>query len=246
MWTDAVDIRDFYASSLGSVARRMIRRKIREVWPDVTGLNVLGIGYAAPYLNSFRSEAGRVLSAMQAPQGVLHWPTDGKGLTVLSDEGELPFPDLSMDRVLLMHGLEYTEQLRPLLREAWRVLSGSGRLMIVVPNRRGLWARFERTPFGHGRPYSPGQISRLLRDNMFTPVQSHVALFVPPTRSRMVLSSAPALEKVGQKLFSTFAGVVMAEATKQIYAGHLQTSAEKKRGSYLPIGRKTPGTPTRS
>jgi len=194
MWTDVVDLRDFYSSSMGQVARRMIRRRLRELWPDVTGQSVLGLGYAAPYLNIFRGDAERVLAAMPAAQGVLHWPPEEPGLTALVDELDLPFPDLSMDRVLLVHAMECTDQVRPLLREIWRVLSGSGRLVVVTPNRRGLWAQFERTPLGLGQPYSPTQLSRVLLDNLFTPIETHPALFVPPVHSRMILSSAPAWE----------------------------------------------------
>ncbi|MBC8339594.1 MAG: methyltransferase domain-containing protein [Rhodospirillales bacterium] len=239
MWTDVVDLRDFYSTSLGQVARRMIRRRLRELWPDVTGQNVLGLGYATPYLNGYRGEAGRILAAMPAAQGVLHWPRDEPGLTTLVDELELPFPDLSIDRVLLVHALECADQVRPLLREVWRVLSGSGRLVVVAPNRRGLWAQFERTPFGHGQPYSTGQLSRVLRDNLFTPIETHPALFVPPVYSRMVLSSAPAWEQLGQRAFKTFSGVIMTEAVKQIYAAGA-TPAGKARRRYLPMPERTP------
>ena len=143
--------------------------------------------------------------------------------------------------MLLVHGLECTEQVRPLMREIWRVLSGSGRLLVVVPNRRGLWARFERTPLGHGQPYSPGQLTRLLREMMFTPIQSRAALFVPPVRSRMVLSSAGAWENLGQRWFSTFAGIVMIEAGKQIYAAG--TEARRRRGkAYLPVAHGRPAS----
>jgi SAM-dependent methyltransferase len=241
MWTDAIDLRDFYATSMGHVARRMIRGRIREVWPDVKGLGVLGLGYATPFLSPFRAQAARVLAAMPASQGVLHWPPEGGGLTLLTDAIELPFPDLSIDRVLLIHALENAEQVRPMMREIWRVLAGSGRLLAVVPNRRGIWARFERTPFGLGQPYSPRQLSRLLRETMFTPIQTHPALFVPPTRSRMVLSSAPAWEKLGQKCFNTFAGVVMAEATKQIYAGHAVATPRRRRRSYVALPQRNAG-----
>ena len=182
MWSDAVDLRDFYDTTLGQVARRMIRLRIRPVWPDVTGLSVLGLGYATPFLQPFRAEAGHLVAAMPASQGVLHWPDGGAGLTALVDVADLPFDDLSIDRVLLVHALEHAEQVRPLLREVWRVMSGSGRLLIVAPNRRGLWARFESTPFCQGRPYTTGQLSRLLRECMFTPARSTAALYVPPTR----------------------------------------------------------------
>lgn len=226
---DAVDLRDFYASDQGRVARIMIRRQIREVWPDVRGLTVMGMGYATPYLGVFRGEAERLVATMPAAQGVLHWPNEGGGQTTLTEETELPFADLSVDRLLLVHALECTEQVRPLLREAWRVLAGSGRLMVVVPNRRGLWARFERTPFGHGLPYSPGQLSRLLRETLFTPLQSRTALFMPPVRRRFLLSSAGALENIGLRWFTTFAGVILMEATKQIYAASPQVPARQRR-----------------
>ena len=163
-------------------------------------------------------------------------------MTTLTDELDLPFPDLSMDRVLLVHALECAERVRPLMREVWRVLSDSGSLLVVVPNRRGIWTRFERTPFGHGQPYSHAQISRLLRESLFTPVQSHAALFVPPTRSRMVLSSAPAWEEIGQRWFPAFSGIVMAEARKQIYAADAEAQPERR--AYAPFAARPPGAPT--
>jgi SAM-dependent methyltransferase len=236
MFMDAIDLRDFYATSLGQAARRVLGHRIRALWPDVSGLNVLGLGYATPFLSPFRGEAERVLAAMPASQGVLPWPREDGGLTTLVDEGDLPFPDSSMDRILIVHGLESTEQLRPFMREAWRVLSESGRLLVVAPNRRGIWARLERTPFGHGQPFSTGQLSRVLRDTLFTPEQARGALYVPPTRWRMVLASALAWEEVGPRWFGTFAGVVMAEATKQIYAGTAEPA--KRRRAYPALAQR--------
>lgn len=218
MWTDVTDLRDFYRSSLGHVAQRMIRRRVRDLWPNVRGQAILGLGYATPYLRPFQGEAARIVSFMPAAQGVLRWPSEGPNVVALTNEAELPLNDLSADRVLLVHAIESSEQLRPMLREVWRVLSGSGRLLVVVPNRRGLWARFERTPFGHGHPYTISQLSRLLRDNMFTPVRTEAALFVPPARSRMLLGAAPAWEKLGARRLQAFSGVVLIEAAKEVYA----------------------------
>ena len=229
MWKDVIDLRDFYADDLGRITRRIIHSKLRLIWSDVSGQNLLGLGYTVPFLQSFQGEAQRVISAMPARQGVLHWPDDGKNLTALVDEYELPFDDLSMDCVVLVHALECVEQVRPLMREIWRIMSGSSRLIVVVPNRRGLWARFEHTPFGHGLPYSSKQLSRLLRDSMFTPVDTHLALYIPPTRSRMMYSAASTMEKIGANAFSTFSGVIVMEAVKQMYAGHLTTERKQKR-----------------
>jgi len=242
MWTDAIDSRNFYASALGAVARRMIQRRIRTIWPNVSGMEVLGLGFATPYLGAFQEEASHILAAMPAAQGVLHWPTDGDGLTALVNETDLPFADVSINRVLLVHALESTDNVRPMLREVWRVLACGGRMIIVVPNRQGLWARFESTPFGRGLPYSSRQISTVLRENLFTPYQSVKALFIPPTRSRLMLSSALAIEEIGLRWFPAFAGVTVIEATKQIYAGH--TQAKHKR-SIIHLPQRGTSAPTR-
>ncbi len=218
MWSDVVDLRDFYSSSLGYVARRAIGRRLRVMWPEVGGQSLLGLGYATPFLGSFLGKAERVLAMMPAAQGVLPWPPEGPNVTTLIDEADIPLPDLSVDRILLVHALEHAEALRPFLREIWRVMAGSGRLIVVVPNRRGIWARIDATPFGHGHPYTAGQLSRVLRDNLFTPIRTHSALFIPPVARRLWLSSAGAWEQVGERWFNRFSGVVMIEAGKQIYA----------------------------
>jgi SAM-dependent methyltransferase len=218
MYTDVVDLRDFYETRLGQVARQMIRRAIRTMWGNLGGLSLLGLGYATPYLRQFRGEAERVVALMPASQGVIHWPPEGPQAVALGEETELPLPDYSVDRVLLVHGLESSEALSALLSEIWRVLTGDGRLLVVVPNRRGIWAQVERTPFGSGHPYSKPQLSKLLRTNMFTPTRSAGALFVPPTRSRWLLRSAAAWERIGIRWFPRFAGVELVEAGKQLYS----------------------------
>jgi SAM-dependent methyltransferase len=235
MWSDVIDLRDFYESGLGQTARRMIRRQIRAIWPDSHDMRVLGLGFATPYLRPFREETERVIAVMPSSQGVLPWPPEGPGLVCLADETDLPLPDRSIDRVLLVHALESTEQVRATLREVWRVLTDSGRLLVITPNRRGIWARLERTPFGQGRPYTPSQLSRLLRDNMYTPLQTAAALFMPPFQSRFVLRSAPAWEQIGERWFPTFAGVLMVEAAKQIYAGSVLREHAGKARAYLPM-----------
>jgi hypothetical protein len=103
-----------------------------------------------------------------------------------------------------------------------------------VPNRRGIWARLDRTPFGYGRPYTPVQLVRLLRDTLFTPMGTYGALYVPPTRSRMVLSSARAWENIGSRWFKAVSGVITVEATKQIYAATGAAEPARRR-AYAPV-----------
>lgn len=212
----------------------MIRRAIQRVWPDLRGMRLLGIGYATPFLSALSSETERTLAVMPATLGVLRWPAEGRNLVSLAEEGELPFADYSLDRVVLVHALETSEEASALLKEIWRVLAGGGRVLIVAPNRRGIWARLDRTPFGSGRPYTMSQLSQLLRDEQFTPVGTDAALFIPPATSRMMLRAAPAWERIGKRWFPTFAGVLLVEATKQIYAKPAATRAPRRRIVYTP------------
>lgn len=234
MWLDVVDLRDFYASPLGQVARRLLRRRIRLIWPDTRGLRVLGIGFATPYLRPFREEAERAIAVMPASQGALPWPPEGQGLVTLCEDEALPFPDRSFDRIILVHAVENTEHSRLLMREVWRVLSDGGRVLVVAPNRQGLWARLERTPFASGQPYSAQQLSALLRDTMFMPLSTHRALFCPPVSSRLTRAWAGAIEEIGWRWFPGFSGVVMVEASKQIYAA-TSNGAPVRNSGYLPL-----------
>ncbi|NIJ41418.1 SAM-dependent methyltransferase [Parvibaculum indicum] len=218
MHMDVIDLRDFYGRPLGAVARTLITRRIGEIWPDVRGLNVAGLGFATPYLSPFQGQAQRVIGLMPAQQGVLAWPPNGKYLTCLVDETEIPLPDESMDRILLVHGLEGSEAVRSMMRQIWRVLAPGGRLLVVAPNRRGLWSRREGTPFGIGQPFSRSQLTQLMRENMFSPTRWETALYVPPVQWRPFLQSAGVWEQVGHTLWTRFSGVIMVEAGKQIYA----------------------------
>jgi SAM-dependent methyltransferase len=197
-------------------------------------MRLLGLGYTTPFLTSIASQTERTVALMPASLGVLGWPLDGPNLAALADEGELPFADYSIDRVLVVHAVETSERIGPMLKEIWRVLAGGGRLLIVVPNRRGIWARLDRTPFGSGRPYTMSQLSQLLRDERFTPVRSDTALYIPPVRKRMILRSAPAWERIGKRWFPTFAGLVLIEATKQIYAKPVVARPLRRRLVYAP------------
>lgn len=226
MWTDVLDLNEFYASTQGQMTVRLLRARLREMWPSVRGETVLGLGYAAPFLRPFMEEAARTMAFMPAQQGVLRWPREGRNHTAFVDELDLPLPDRSVDRLLLVHAVECTEQLRPFLREIWRVMADGGRLITVVPTRAGLWSQLDRSPFYQGHPYSPRQVAALLRANMFAPMRQSRALFMPPTRSRLALRMAPAVERFGQRWLGRFAGVSVIEAGKQLYAGVAERTAQ--------------------
>jgi SAM-dependent methyltransferase len=234
MWTDVVDLNAFYRSRLGHATCQVLRRRVRTVWPDVKDLHVMGLGYATPYLRQFRSEAARVTATMPAHMGVTRWPRLEANAVCLAEEAHLPFPDLSIDRLLVVHAVESAESLRAVMREIWRVLAPEGRLLIVVPSRRGLWARRDLTPFGHGKPYSLSQVQTLLNASMFEMTAVHRALYMPPVDHPWIWRSAHALERFGAAWYPGLGGVLRVEAIKRIYAGTAVPARAKRRWVLAP------------
>lgn len=217
MHLNARRLADFYESPVGQIAGRMIRRRLQMLTPARRPSNVLGFGFAVPYLRPFLAEAQRVVAFMPAQQGVVSWP-GGRPLTVLGEELSLPFADETFDMVIMVHGLEAAESVRPLMRQIWRVMEPEGRLILVVPNRASLWAQAERSPFAYGRPYLRGQLEILLRESMFSPQRWESALYFPPLKTRRFIGTGAAWERVGQVLWPHLAGVHLVDSMKSLFA----------------------------
>lgn len=212
MFTDIIELREFYQSPRGQTAAAAIGRVLQYYLPSSGQTAVYG--YVPPALVT---TAGAI-ALMPAPQGVCAWPGDKANRAVLVEENMLPLSDQSLDTLVLMHSLEACGNAPALLRECWRVLKGHGRLLIVVPNRRGLWARIENTPFGRGSPYTGTQLRQQLRAAQFVAERWQRTLFVPPFKSRTALATAPLFETLGTRLTPTFGGVIVLAASKQLYA----------------------------
>ena len=215
---DVVELREFYASPLGNATRRLISAKLKPRLGSLSDACVLGMGFATPYLDDHPSGTGRNIAFMMARQGVIHWPSEGPVQSALVDEFDLPLLESTVDLALVVHGLELTDSPIEMLQEVWRVMAPQGRLVLVVPNRRGLWAAFDSSPFGYGQPFSRTQLSGLLKEAQFSVVSWSQALQIPPIRKGFVLSGASAIERIGDWVTSRFSGVIIVEAVKQVYA----------------------------
>ncbi len=226
---------EFYQTAQGAMAARLLRERLAELWPDATGLSMLGLGYAAPFLRVWRQQAARTVAAFPEQTGAVAWPKSASA-SCRVEEHALPFADLSFDRVLLVHGLEVAQTVRPLLREVWRVLRDDGRLLVVAPNRAGLWALSERTPFGHGQPYSQGQIGGLLAASLFRVERCDGALYGPPSQWRVLLRTARVWERAGHRLLPTLSGVTCTEAVKDVYAGVPVGAPSRRRLVFVDAG----------
>ncbi|WP_308915792.1 class I SAM-dependent methyltransferase [Jannaschia sp. LMIT008] len=231
MHLDVLDLRHFYyRTRLGRAAQRAIRGRLVSMWPDVQGRTVVGFGFAVPLLRPFLADARRVVGLMPAQQGVMHWPAGMANVATLVEETSWPLETGSVDRLVLLHGLETSENPSRLLDEASRVLGPGGRLVVVVPNRSGLWARRESTPFGFGRPYSLGQLETQAKAAGFVPERHYAALFGPPRATNFWLRTHDMMERMGQRIsHSGGGGVILLEASKQVPARPRTGLAERVR-----------------
>lgn len=218
MHLDVTDLRAFYyRSRLGRAAQKVIRDELRGLWPDVHGHSVVGFGFAVPLLRPFLAEARRVTALMPGPQGVMPWPHGRPNHSVLCDETLWPVETGAVDRLVLLHGLETCDHPAALLEECYRVLGPGGRGVFIVPNRAGLWARGDATPFGFGRPYTSSQLEEQLRDHGLRVETARSMLYQPPSAKRIWRRSAGLMEQAGQHipLFKA-GGVLMVEVSKQV------------------------------
>lgn len=206
------ELRTFYGEPTGALVRRLLARRLADAWGTADNCDVLGLGYATPWLDSF-SGARRVIAAMPGLQGAELWTSGARNRTALVDENRLPFASGLFDRILMVHAIEEAENAHALLLEASRTLAPSGRLIVATAARGGLWARSEATPFGHGRPFSRRQLEGLVRDVGLEPTAWSQALYAPPWRP--LLGFADALEQAGPIVFPGVAGLILLEASRR-------------------------------
>ncbi|RMD95320.1 MAG: methyltransferase domain-containing protein [Alphaproteobacteria bacterium] len=220
MHLDVLDLRTFYyRTGLGRAAQRAVRDQLLRFWPEAKGQTVVGFGFAVPLLRPYLEEARRVIALMPGQQGVMPWPAGRPNVSVLCEETLWPLQSESAERIVMLHGLETSENPTRLLEECWRVLAPEGRAIFIVPNRGGLWSRRDVTPFGFGRPYTLGQLETQLRRHGFLPERHRAALFQPPSSKAFWLRSGGLIERLGQRFSPRFAGgVLMVEVSKQVVA----------------------------
>ncbi|GHF11784.1 methyltransferase type 11 [Kordiimonas sediminis] len=217
MQPDVLTYNRFYQRPLGAAAASIVGDMVMRHTPHVSGKRVVGLGYSLPYLERLMAEGALPVAFMPARQGVCHWPDSASPLSALVDVYDLPLADSSVDMVIAVHALEHANRPAAFLREIWRVLVPGGKVMIIVPNRRRMWAALEATPFGHGRPYSKGQLYTLMEDQMLSPLGWSTALMQPPCGIKLFAKSMRFVETPVRILGKNLGGALMVHADKQMY-----------------------------
>ena len=238
MRLDVIDLKEFYSGTeLGKTTKNLINRVLSDKVNTEVGSLTIGFGYACPFLENKINDSDNknFILLMPSEQGVIPWPKKSKNIAAMVDEVSWPVNTSAADLILVSHGLEVSDNQDLLLQEVLRVLKDSGRLVILVPNRTGFWARSDSTPFGYGKPYSISQLDALLRKNQFQIDSITPSLYGFPAKKGYGLKSLLLWEKVGKKLNSFFlGGLLVVEARKDIYAVNNVKSSKAKR-YFMPV-----------
>ena len=214
---NVVDMAEFYASPLGKATARIVSATLKLEAVAHHAEAILALGFGLPFIPV--SLTAKTFALMPARMGVLQWPPAGQPVrSLLVDEHQLPFADNSIDVMLVVHGLEFAETPLDMLEEIWRVLAPQGKLLLIVANRRGLWAAADHTPLGQGLPYSKMQLQKLLHEVKFAILRNEPCLFMPPIALAAHGAIPRFAETVGKALSLHLAGAHFVEAQKQVHA----------------------------
>ncbi|MBE7209575.1 MAG: methyltransferase domain-containing protein [Gluconacetobacter diazotrophicus] len=243
MLDDIQAMAGFYATRTGRNAAAAINRRLAGFWPDLRNQRLLGLGYTAPFLPTWRRQVRHHVDAVTA-----HALANLRSSCIVQDD-QLPFPDALFDRVLLVHAVETATDLTRMLRAVQRLLRDDGRLLLVVPNRTGLLAHGERTPFGDGAPFSVGRVERLLARSLFRIERLEGALFLPPGEGRVPVLAGSVAERLGRHVSPRLSGVLIAEAVKDIGGAvplPVGSAVRSLRRRLLPVAARLPVPPPRT
>lgn len=222
MQVDILDLKNFYHHSLGTHVRKAIAHALQELEVNLDDKATLCYGYAIPYL----SETDASFGFMPAAQGIMAWPSK-KNKNALVYENALPLASQSVNTIVVIHGFEFCHFPEAFLKECWRVLKPEGRVILIVPNRRGIWAHRDHTPLGVGHPYTMTQLTRLLKKNKFDTCRKLRPLYKLPINNIWARLLNLILEKIGPKIMANFSGLVAVEAIKEVYQPSLVGMAKR-------------------
>ncbi|MBN8495017.1 MAG: methyltransferase domain-containing protein [Burkholderiales bacterium] len=238
-----IELASWLQTAPGQCLLRWEQRQIDTAVADVFGYHALQLGL--PQLHALR--ANRMPHRWVATDSLLlPEPTEaiaplGDGLDSLPtdaavalhcDFDALPFPNQSLDLVVLPHALELSRDPHLTLREVERVLMPEGRVMILGFNPASMWGLRQR--LGHARS-AAGMASRgplylprsgeflgywRLRDWLrllsFEVEGGRFGCFRPPYRSARWLDRSAWMEAVGERWWPVFGAAYFLVAVKRV------------------------------
>jgi len=239
------DLNDWLSTPAGVYLRAWETAQFDRVIADIFGYHALQLGTSViPALQSSRIRHCWV-SENQFSSGPLP--------ALLTEDVALPFPDQSLDLVVMPHTLEFSRDPHSCLREVDRVLVPDGRVVMCGFNPLSLWGlRQQRAKLyarlGWQDDFLPAQVDFIaswrLRDWLrllsFDIEGGCFGAYRPSVQSDKWLQRFAWMEKAGDRWWPIFGSVYFLIAIKRVRGMHLISPRWKK------VSRKTAVNPVPS
>lgn len=252
MGSQIIGFTDWFRTPPGEYLLAWERERFDQAVADMFGFHALQLGL--PELDALRSNrmphqwlalpGADHLSAVPAAAGTSDAPaTGGPGsprVALLTDSAALPFPENSLDLVLLPHTLELSRDPHTTLREVERVLVPEGRVVISGLNPASLWGlRQRRAHFyrrlGYGELFLPEagefigywRLRDWLRLLSFEVESGQFGCYRPAVSSRASLERFAWMDKVGERSWPIFGALYFVVAVKRVRGMRLLEPAWK-------------------
>lgn len=129
-----IQLKAYYDSTEGHNFCRILRKIISNHWKKPAKENIIGYGFAMPYLPVFSGNENRMVSISPAHIGSMNIGNDIT--SVICNNESLPLKNENTDKIICIHALEGLQNVDELLAEFWRVLKPYGRLIIFTENEK--------------------------------------------------------------------------------------------------------------
>ena len=188
-------------------------------------------------------------------------PSSRPRAALVTDAGALPFPEASLDLVVLPHTLDLSRDPHATLREVERVLVPEGRVVISGLNPTSLWAMRQRRGhflqrFGHDSIFLPEtgefigywRLRDWLRLLSFEVESGRFGCYRPALTTEKWLARFEWMDKAGARWWPIFGAVYFLVAVKRVRGMRLLEPAWKMRKSVTAVpaaaANKEPATRT--
>lgn len=227
---------------------------------DIFGYHALQLGL--PELDALQANrmphkwlAQTFLPGQPTPPNAQGYPLNGMAagiissprVALLADADALPFPESSLDLVVLPHTLELGRDPHSSLREVARVLVPEGRVVISGFNPTSLWGLRQRRArlyrrFGHGELFLPQageyigywRLRDWLRLLNFEVESAHFGCYRPALASQQWLDRFDWMDAAGERWWPIFGAVYFLVAVKRVRGMRLLEPAWKSRKAPVP------------
>ena len=215
MASPAIDLDAWITGPLGGMLIEQERAIVADSLECAFGLHCLQVGAwgaSDTFLSRARTRRTALVSSRPLP-----------GAALIAEPAELSLQSDSVDVMLLPHTLEFAPDPHEVLREAARVLTGEGELVVLGFEPLGSWSlrnAFTRggCPPGICRTISATRLADWLKLVGFEVRPAQRYLYAPPFARLRTARARGFLERIGRRAWPRFSGAYLVHARKRVHS----------------------------